>query len=352
MKTISRLFVIALAATSAAMLLTAGAAEPPRPSLNVPCTKLASATSPARFFTTAIVARDAAFETIRATRQQPDDYAIRQTGGMTCEWSNGVGDGYFGDPAAWRGVRLELLPDGAAPFARFAAASGVTGTELLYCVTVFGVISCYYDGLVDGDWLSLHAQGVRSDSEGRTLMAKFRDAVRLGRPTGLPAWAPPVGTMPLPSTCDGLVAIGAVEAAFASRLPLEAFPGERIGSTPAHGARERIGSATCTWLGRGTWASAGTLATLPGGAWAWAESRSRFVPPSALTAVAIPRLRSGDEAWVRCDLPRQNCYLDLIIGGNWISMYANPEEGAGLVRADRRDALIFIATQIVAGLYP
>jgi hypothetical protein len=167
----------------------------------------------------------------------------------------------------------------------------------------------------------------------------------------LPAWTPPAGTIPLPRTCNDLVSIHRVQVAFAARRPLEAYAGSGFSSSPAAGAYQRLGSANCTWLSRGTFYSAGSMTTLPGGAWAWAEARSTFTAPSALTPVTIPRLRPGDEAYVRCDVPHQQCYLDLIIGGNWISLYANPEEGSGLVRADRRDALIFIATEIAWLLY-
>lgn len=340
------------AAVCAATLLTGGAAEPPPPILNTPCVKLGSATTPQRFFAATIAVRDAAHETIRGTRQQPADYAIRQTGGLACEWSNGVGStGEFGDGNRWRGIRLELLPDGALPFSRYAAAISLTGTEIMYCVDAFGVRDCYYDGLVDGDWLSVKARGLRSEAEGLALLTKFRSAVALARPTGLPAWTPPAGTVPLPRTCNDLVSIDRVEAAFAARVPLEAYLGTGFSSSPATGAYQRLGSAKCAWLARGTFYSAGSMTALPGGAWAWAEARSRFTAPSALAPVTIPRLRPGDEAFVRCDVPHRQCYLDLIIGGNWISLYANPEEGSGLVRADRRAALIFIANEIAWRLY-
>jgi hypothetical protein len=346
-----KILAVLAAAACAAGLLTAGAAEPPRPILNTPCSKLGSATSPAKFFPAVVAIRDAAHETIRGSWRQPLDYAIRQTGGLTCEWSNGVGSGgEFGDGTAWRGIRLELLPDGAASFSRYAASISLTGTETMYCFDTFGVISCYYDGLVDGDWLSMQARGLRSEVEGRALLTKFRTAVALARPSGLPAWTPPVGTVPLPDSCDDLISIDRVQIGFAARLPLVAYV-SGFGSSPGSGASSRLGSANCTWLARDTFASAGSMYTLRGGAWAWAEARSRFTAPSALTPVAIPRLRTGDEAYVRCDAPHQRCYLDLIIGGNWISLAASPEDGFGLVRADRRDALIFIATQIAWRVY-
>jgi hypothetical protein len=117
------------------------------------------------------------------------------------------------------------------------------------------------------------------------------------------------------------------------------------------GATKNWGGPQCYWAFLGSDSGVGALATLPGGAWAWAEARSFLSFPEAPTAVTIAGLASGDEAWLRCAGSDAFCVIDLVIGGNWVQAYIWPGSGTGPA-IDRRAGAIAVGTAIVAKLAP
>ncbi|MCU1416752.1 MAG: hypothetical protein JWP32_926 [Schumannella sp.] len=340
-----KILAIVAAAVFGTALLTAGGPVPPQSLLNIPCSKLSAAVSPSTFFSTTIAERDAAAQTIRETHELPEDDAIRQVGGLTCEWSNGLPTTGKG---GWLGVRLELLPAAETSFRAWADTWGFTGTAVLGCDGSLLPWVCTYDGLVDGDWLSMRAVGVAGSTAGRELLRGLRDAVQLAGPSGAPVWSPPAGSVRLPRTCDAIVPGSFVDTAFSPRFPVETYV-DFFGSSVPSGARSRVGAVVCAWLVDG--ADIASMITLPGGAWAWPEARPLLTRPGALRPLSIPSLRPGDEAYLRCDASRQDCFVDLIVGGNWISLHAGPDFVGRMYRADRGDALTAIARQIVGLMY-
>jgi len=114
------------------------------------------------------------------------------------------------------------------------------------------------------------------------------------------------------------------------------------------GARENWGGPHCYWAFLDSDAGVGSLATLPGGAWAWDEARTFLTLPSVPEAVTIAGLSADDEAWLRCAPGDAYCLIDLVIGGNWVEAYVWPDDAGFSI--DRRAGALAIGEAIVASL--
>jgi hypothetical protein len=166
---------------------------------------------------------------------------------------------------------------------------------------------------------------------------------------GADAWVVPAEVATLPSECTEIISDADAQAAFALDVAVQAVP-PAGGWSLSSAASENWGGPYCSWLYVDADAGVGSLNTLPGGAWAWEEARAFITVPSVPEPVAIAGLAATDQAWIRCAPADTSCLVDLVVGGNWISVDVWSDQGMGPLGVDRRTAAITLATVIVGNL--
>jgi len=267
-------------------------------------------------------------------------------GGITCEWSNGepLSDTTGYNPA-YVGSRVLVLPNATSQWDRYLSYYGPDAEGDL-CSAYEGPMHCTTDRLTGSTWVQVTTVGAASEAAASALGAEVVAAVA-GAGAGAAPWTPPAGTAALPADCPGVIADDVVQSALALDVAVQASTGGG-GWSLESGARQNWGGPHCYWAFLDADAGVGSLSSLPGGAWAWAEAREFLTLPSAPEAVTVAGLSAGDEAWLRCASADDYCLVDLVIGGNWVEAYLWPDD-AGL-SIDRRAGAIAIAEAIVANL--
>jgi hypothetical protein len=303
---------------------------------------------------------DPALAGLKASTVISDQYFVETLGGLVCEWSNGKPHNTpTGDPGGYEGVRVSVMPDATAQWAKYRETYQLDSDTQRYCSS-YPPASCYLETLVGSTWVSILMAGLSADvgSADEQFVAaitpytsKVVDVIAATTQTG-PRWYPPAGTTELPEDCEAFITDDALVAALGATIPINhSRPGG--GWSQASGAIEDVGSPWCNWLQNGSDAGVGTLSWLPGGEWAVTELMDVATEPSAPEEVAIDGLPAADSAWIRCDAGDDRCVVDMAYGGNWIEAAVNVDEssdGSPVVMADHRAAAINVATTIVATL--
>lgn len=327
---------------------TADSLSAPAPLIDVPCAELVSAATLTSAFTTPVTAIDPAESLMGAYPTIAPTYAVRSLGGLTCEWNNGQPQSFTGGSSAtYVGVRVIVLPNATSQWDRFIDYYGAEA-EGDYCASGGPTFYCSTDALVGSTWVEVIMFGAVSDVEASALGAEVVAGITAAGP-GAELWAPPAGTAALPADCPGVVSDAAVQAALGLDVPIQAASGGGGWSIEA-GARENWGGPGCFWAFLDADAGVGSLATLPGGAWAWDEAREFITLPAIPESVGIAGLAAGDEAWLRCAAGDDYCLIDLVIGGNWVEAYVWPDDVGGAVPMDRRAGALAIGAAIVAAI--
>ena len=320
----------------------------PMPVLDIECADLASTASIAGTFTTAVSVTDPSNTMMDAYPVIPKSYHVRSLGGLACEWNNGEPQSTAtGTNPDYVGVRVLVLPNATDQWARYVDYYGDDAGGI-YCSPASDPVSCSTDQISGTNWVDITIAGASSEATATALFDEILSAVDAAGP-GADAWVVPAETAPLPTECPGIISDADAQAAFALDVPVQAAyaaGGWSLGAA----ASEDWGGPYCYWAFLGADAGVGALNTLRGGAWAWQEARAFITVPSVPQPVAIPGLAASDEAWIRCAPAEAYCLVDLVIGGNWISVYAWADEGMEPIGVDRRTAVIALATAAAATL--
>ena len=319
-------------------------AAPPVPSLNMDCTKLASATNPAAAFATPVTQRYAAVSEIGVNPILPNAEVIKTAGGLACEWSNGLYlDGWTTAPV---GVRVEYLPYAASGYWRWAAVLGGTSTspEHLLCITNY----CQFATSEGGDFLIVGVQNARSEAVAENLARRISTAIQLGATT---PFVPPHYGAELDHTCDQIVRPAVWRAAVGASSALRTFdipPGWDVVNSAMLLAR----APACSYEAAKGSGGAGLLSTMPGGRWSFILLSSLLTAPGPLTSITVPEMRPGDAAFTRCDAAHTHCILDALIATHWVQVNLLASDlGGDLIRADRLAALRPILSEIALQIY-
>jgi hypothetical protein len=312
--------------------------------LDLACAELASSGTIAGAVSAAVSSVDPAKTTMDAYPVLADTYPIRSLGGLACEWNNGQPQsGTTGLNPAYVGVRVLVLPNANSQWDRYVAYYGPTIVGD-YCAASSVPLFCTTDALVGSNWVDVRIVGASSSAGASALGAEVVSAVTSAGP-GAAVWTPPAGTTTLPADCPGVVADATVQSALGLAVPVQASSGGG-GWSIESGARENWGGPHCYWGFLDADDGVGSLATLPGGAWAWAEARTFITLPAVPEAVSIAGLAAGDEAWLRCSAGDTYCVIDLVIGGNWVEAYIWP----GTSTPDHRAGALAVGEAIVASI--
>ena len=325
---------------------TEAAISAPAPVFDVECSDLASEATLTDALGAGVTSIDPAESTMGAYPAISPTYAVRSLGGITCEWNNGEPQSdTTGSNPAYVGTRVLVLPNATSQWDRYLDYYGAEA-EGDYCTAYEGPLRCTTDVLTGSTWVQLTTVGATSEAAASALGAEVVAAIS-GAGVGAALWSPPAGTAALPTDCSGVIADDAVQTALGIDVAVQASSGGGGWSLEA-GALENWGGPHCYWAFLDADAGVGSLSTLSGGAWAWAEAREFLTLPSAPEAVTIAGLSADDEAWLRCAAADAYCLVDLVIGGNWVEAYVWPDD-VGL-SIDRRAGAIAIAESIVANL--
>lgn len=325
---------------------TPAAISAPAPLFDVDCGDLASEATLADALGAGVTSIDPAQSMMGAYPAISPTYAVRSLGGITCEWSNGEPQSdTTGYNPAYVGSRVLVLPNATSQWDRYLSYYGPDAEGDL-CSAYEGPLHCTTDRLTGSTWVQVTTVGATSEAAASALGAEVVATIA-GAGAGAAPWTPPAGTATLPADCPGVIPDDAVQAALGLGVAVQASTGGGGWSLEA-GARENWGGPHCYWAFLDSDAGVGSLSTLPGGAWAWAEAREFLTLPSTPEAVTVAGLSAGDEAWLRCAAGDDYCLVDLVIGGNWIEAYIWPDDAG--IAIDRRAGAIAIAEAIVANL--
>lgn len=321
----------------------------PLPVLDIECADLASAASIAATFPVAVAVMDASNAIMDAYPVIPKTYHLRSLGGLACEWNNGEPQSSnTGTNPDYVGMRVLVLPNAGEQWVRYENYYGA-GADSIYCSDgALASITCSTNRLVGTNWVDVTVTGPSSADLGRSLSAEILASVGAAGP-GADPWVVPADTAPLPSECTEIISDADVQTALALGVAVQTNYAAGGWSLSA-AASQDWGGPYCYWAYLGADAGVGALNTLRGGAWAWDEARAFITVPAVPEAVAISGLAATDEAWIRCAPANSYCLTDLVIGGNWISVYMWPDEGGSPLGVDRRAGAIAIAEAIVATL--
>lgn len=325
--------------------------EAPTPFVDASCAELLSTASLATAFAVPVAALELVDNIQLSASSGPLRFALRQVGGVECEWSNGEPVKADNGPnPGYVGVTLRVLPAAEERWSHYAQYYSVGSDEQSYCTEEGEPTRCLVNALVSGAWLELELQGARgsigngSDAVAvtRSLYDEFSAAVA-SAPASSEHWAPPTGTIPLKvDDCDQFLSSEDAAAIVGASGSLY-FDGMDGGASLVASAWKSSGGAPCPWVGPGGEPLAVFLSWLPGGEWAWLEHPR----PETYEPVEVAGLTPDDAAWLDCPVPTGDCLIDLVVGHNWIQLAVSRDEWADFPIADKTAVLTQLAARVV-----
>jgi hypothetical protein len=281
----------------------------------------------------------------------PASFAVRQSGGIECEWSNGKAPTDEVQRADYVGIVVRVLPNAADDWSRYADYYSVQGGEELGCDTVDPSGPCSIDSLFGDTWVQVAAWGlVAADGNAARAAAMQRivNAVRQSIETAdanAVAWSPPPGTIPIAAhRCDEFFSSADVASALGVTGELY-LSGNDGGVSLLSSAWYEANAQPCPWATPDGLGVGGGLRVLPGGEWAWNITRAH-ADSANYRAIAIPGLAPGDSAFTRCS-PGGYCTVEMVVGHNWMELYL--DQGPDRVDSTR-SALLTLAAKTVSSV--
>ncbi|MET3768937.1 hypothetical protein ABIB15_001623 [Marisediminicola sp. UYEF4] len=317
----------------------------PLPYVDASCAELLSTASLASGFAVPVAALEVVENIYLSGSDGPLRFALRQLGGIECEWSNGEPIiANFGPNPRYVGVTLRVLPGAEDRWQYFSDYYSVEGAEQAYCGETAEPTSCLINALVADDWVELELQaaasvigdGSNAEAVTRRLYDEFVAALSAA-PASSAEWSPPTGTIPLSSECAQFVS--PADAAAIIGLPVY-FDGMDGGASLVAASWANSGGSPCFWAHSPEEPAGVFVSWLPGGEWAWMEQQR----PGSYEAVAVPGLLPDDAAWLDCPASTGDCALDLIVGHNWIQIALSRDD------ADKPAVLEQLAAKVVESI--
>ncbi|MDQ1583010.1 MAG: hypothetical protein QOF36_1064 [Microbacteriaceae bacterium] len=261
-------------------------------------------------------------------------YALEQSGGMACMWSDGMpitqDTGY-----QQAGARVAIRPESQERWDQYAIQYGaVTGPGAAYGSSALGprcvggaedggYTDCMLEFSDHGYWTDVtlyqvgSAKGLTEDAAqalAKPIFDRIAAAVE-----DLPAPAPalePRNAKRLPGACNDVANIDNVRSALATRFELAyGIPGG--GSIPGTIMTDDAAGICVLGLAESD-QSIGWFVWLEGGAVAYDRAVVPAVARGSARSVTLAGMREGDAAAIECTDSQQDCVLDLRSSGNWI----------------------------------
>ena len=275
------------------------------------------------------------------------DFQLRQLGGLSCEWTNGLDrPDNNGNPAAFADVTITALPEAEIEWTQYKTQPGseVSGDRQVNC---YLKDNCEANAFIAGWWVTLYAQGplaTRSDAKNTTLVDTALDTIEATLTAAGPGtgdWQAPAETLALGDGCGDVI----------SEVRLAEILGGDVSTVTAYdggvyflgnAVDDRLGITPCYWNLAGE--DFGGITALPGGAWA-ADEPSLF--SSSKKPVEIPGLVDSDSAFMWCETDYSTtCTLELAVGHNFMSLSAG-DYSPTVAKLDPRELVKTIGAAIV-----
>jgi hypothetical protein len=292
------------------------------------CNDLASAAQIAPIFTDKMApSNPATWDRTTGSGQLSELYFVEDLGGVTCRWDDSVSN-----PNGYQSLNITVMPATAAGWARFLASGigpGVAGHTFTSCngTEDGGQNGCEFDNYVNGTWLYANFQNMVPSpaASGATLPAPLQNLLHAddlkitSGPFALAA-TPAVGPVAMANDGTKLITAAQLGTAFAAPVPMTVnctlddagpwgtYVEAQFEVTGAQGCglqdNEGIDYAVLNWMVGGEWAAKQAEAATPNE-----------------TPLAVPGLPAGDSAVTYVDPTGQTIRMDLILGGNWVSVW-------------------------------
>jgi len=328
----------------------------PKPLVDVGCSDLASDAE-----VSTQVNDDVHTADLRTGMGLTQELQLQQLGGFSCRWENDVPETNMSTGPQNYNMILSALPRAGGKWERYADAYGITGDTFTYCYDYAEEddpsFFCGYFAYVNDVWIELYLEG--ADKPGvvgdkavvksvtpffASIRATFASADYIEEP-----WVAPAGTAALPSKCESFATGAQLKSATGVSKALDTYTyvdGPQVSMTLSLDNVYLV--KECSFAPPTSDSRIGDLAALAGGAWVW-EDPSLF--PSNAQPVDVPGLATDERALTSCT--DNTCTLDLLLGGNWISVTLGDYEWLPKgyeITVDKSEALVAIATDIVANL--
>lgn len=294
---------------------TVEAVVAPTPAIDLDCLGLEDTGVKEVFASNDVSTQPSGFTIALAGGRIPYTFAVRQLGGLSCEWSNGAPySPNVGANPDYVGIRVDAAPLpveawNRSPYASQAASFACQGS------------SCSGRGFVSNSWwVEVEADGVKKS--GRAAFASTFDAILssiASAPTAEPVSGAPGSAQTMWPSCGELLsATDLANAANSDEKFVAVYP-----EGPWSLTAQSLVSLHATWCGYTpeNWESVsvngGTLTALPEGKWAALESANFTLKGGPRVPLSIDGLEDGDSVVARCD-GGVICEIDIVVGNDWI----------------------------------
>jgi len=287
----------------------------------------------------------------------PENYALLSAGGVVCDWSPVAGiAGNTGNPQGYTGIHIALLPAAAAEWKAFQA-SGYAPPEF-YCFNDDLRGDCIFTALINDNWIEISISGAypgtkETDAKFTKRVRPFVDeieAIVAAAPAPEPLWVHSAADA-LPATCAEIISEGDVRKLSGITAKFTYAQDDSFVGLQRTAANKIAGQLNCQWISGYEGPGIGGVIALPGGQWALEQSNGYDSTSGAATPLTVTGIEAPDAAWSRCESSKNNCYVDLLIGGNWYQLEAwRPfdEPSTGWVVAGDRLEFLTHAAEVVA----
>jgi hypothetical protein len=300
----------------------------PKSQYSFGCDDLATPAQIAPLFThTMAPANPGTDDRVEGDGQLSELYFVEDLGGVTCRWSDaastsGSGDQFFD---------ITVMPATAASWARFLASPigpGVAGHTFTSCNGTGGggENGCEFDDYINGSWLyanfldmvpSPAASGATLPPPIQTLLKG--DVTKITSGPFAMAATPAVGAVAMANDGTKLITSSQATSAFASAAPVTVNCQPDVAGpwgTYVESQFEVTGAAGCV-LQDDQGNEYAVLDWMDGGEWAAKQAETATPSETPLVVAGLP---AGDSAVTYAD-PSGSIRMDLILGGNWVSVW-------------------------------
>jgi hypothetical protein len=308
----------------------------PKSQYSFGCNDLASAAQIAPLFTDTMAPADpASIDRVEGDAQLSELYYVEDLGGVTCRWDDAASTSGSGDQS----FDITVMPATSAGWARFLASPigpGVAGHTFTSCsgTQEGGENGCEFDDYINGTWLYANFQDMVPSpaASGATLPAPIQNLLKadVTKITSGPfamAATPAVGAVAMANDGTKLITSAQATSAFASTSPLSVNCQPDVAGpwgTYVESQFSVTGAAGCV-IQDDQGDEYAVLNWMVGGE--WAATQAEAATPSE-TPLSVPGLPAGDSAVTYADA-QGSIRMDLILGGNWVSVWMVNSQNPG-----------------------
>jgi len=314
--------------TSPSPTAEAASVVAPDPLIDRECDELVDPQAVSALSTTHLTSFGSEYRAIGSSRYGiPQEYSLRHLQGTVCTWHNSVPTDVDGGSEGATSLTVYLLPDATPVWSRYVEVYGDSAVEPVSCNGTEEVNArCWWTGMTaDSTWVEVTYVGMKNFGTEAANIEQFSTIVDsvVASATGAPrreAWQPPDTSSPIPAGCPSVLTADAI--AIAVGVPaadVDFWSGPIGGTSLLFEVENLVASDECRWLTSKTVSEYGdNYAVLRGGEWAWDDARESDPEIGAAQPLSLTGLAEGDSAWIS---HRPATYIDLIIDGDWISMF-------------------------------